>query len=246
MDDLPGDGARLEIVISRVESRVMSRLTFPDEQVDSAAATIALLRIMLAHAHAVVMVSAQPFAEAGSANVRAMLEAWVDIYSILEPQREEENARRCVIFGLLEFRDHSIAMSALSADDLANIDIALSPYAQTHPALVADVELQRTKKDKRNSQYWSGTSRGELIARMEAKGVATTLRRIYKLLSWDAHHVVAVALQTSIRTTEQGGIEVGFHPLQLAENTAAFHRELASKMLIKAWLQIAKHLGVDP
>ena len=246
MDEPPDEGAKLEAVIARIQRRITSPLEFPDEKVASAAATLALLRIMIAHAQVVALVGAEAFAEASSANVRTMFEAWVEIYSILAPGSEEENARRCVVFGLLEFRDHSVASRTLSAEEEAQIEAEIAPYREKYPDLVANVEQQRTKKDPRNSNYWTGTGRGELIRRMEERGVASTLRSIYKMLSWDAHHVIAVALQTTIRTNESGSLEVGFHPLQLPEDTGAFNRTLAARMLIKAWLQVAKHLGIDP
>ena len=243
---MSSEGEQLEEVVARIQQRVQSRLSFADKQVHSCAATLALIRIMIAHAHGLIAVSGHAFAETGSAHVRAMFEAWIDIYAILEPGREEENARRCIIFGLIEFRDHSIANSALSRAELQQIEDALNPYRQEYGGLVADVERQRTKRDQRNSFYWTGVSRGKLIKRMEGAGIGDTLRSIYKLLSWDAHHVIAVALQTSIGTDEVGEVQVRFHPLQLPGDSAAFNRELACKMLVKAWLQVSKHLQVEP
>jgi hypothetical protein len=248
MDQSSDEGARLEMVISRIESRIMGSLEFPDEKAASGAATLLLLRIMVAHAHIVAFASTQPFAEASSANVRAMFEAWVEIYSILHPGDPEENARRCIIFGLLEFREQALAVGTLSPEEEAQVESQIVPYREKYPRVVADIEMQRTNKDPRNSHYWTGTSRSELIRRMEERGVASTLRRIYKLLSWDAHHVIAVALQTTIRTNELGKIEIDFHPLQLPEDTGSFNRGLATKMLVKAWFQVATHLGIkkDP
>jgi hypothetical protein len=126
---LSEEAAQLKLVITRIHERVNSRLSFADERVDSGAATLALMRIMLSHGKALVAVSSQHFAETGSSHVRAMFEAWIDIYAILEPGKEEENARRCVVFGLLEFRDHSIAVGTLSATDLAHIEDALQEQA---------------------------------------------------------------------------------------------------------------------
>lgn len=246
MDEPPDEGAKLEAVIARVQRWITLPVEFPDGKVDSAAATLALLRIMITHAQVVALVGAEAFVEASSANVRTMLEAWMEICSILAPGREEENARRCVVFGLLEFRDHSVATRTLSAEEEAQIETEIAPYREKYPDLVADVEQQRTKKDPRNSHYWTGTGRVELIRRMEAQGVASTLRGIYKLLSWDAHHVIAVALQTTVRTNDSGSLEVELHPLQLPEDTGAFNRTLAARMLLKAWLQVCRHLGIDP
>jgi hypothetical protein len=248
MDQSSDEGARLEQVISRIESRIMGSLEFPDEKASSGAAILLLLRIMVAHAHLVSFASTQAFAEASSANVRAMFEAWVEIYSILHPGDPEENARRCIIFGLLEFREHALAVGTLSPEEEAEVHAQMLPYREKYPELVADIELQRTKKDPRNPHYWTGTSRSELIRRMEERGVGSTLRRMYKLLSWDAHHVVSVALQTTIRTNEFGKLEINFHPLQVPEHTGAFNRVLALKMLVKAWFQVATHLGIakDP
>jgi uncharacterized protein DUF5677 len=236
----------LERVLSRIEARLDTRFSFPDEKTHSAAATLALFRLMLAHAHAIRILGETPYAETAGANVRAMFEAWVDIYNILEPGREEINARRSIIFGLLEFKEHSISTGHLDTDDIAKLDAHLAPYRTEFPDLVQDVELQRTRKDPRNSNYWSGTSRSELIKRMEVAGVGSTLRSIYKMLSWDAHHVVAVALRASIRQTDDGTIDVGFEMLQTAEEAATMARYLAVRMLVKAWLQVTTHLGIDP
>lgn len=240
------NGDELERVISRIRARLEASFSFPDEKVDSASAILALLRIMLAHAEAIVLVSKTPFAETGSANARAIFEAWVEIYSILEPGCEEANARRCVVFGLLEFRDHSIATGHLDADDLAKLEAVIAPYRVKYAGLIADVELQRTGKDKRSSQYWTGKGRGALMDAMEARGVASKLRSIYKMLSWDAHHVIAVAMRSSIRTNEEGTLEVGFQALQLPADSAEFNRYMAVQMLVKAWYQITTHLGIGP
>jgi hypothetical protein len=245
MDSRLEEGNRLEKTITRIEARLNGTLSFADAKADSAAVTLALLRIMVAHAQSIVTVCATPYAEATGANVRAMMEAWIEIYSILEPGKEEENARRSVVFGLLEFRDHSIATGHLDQAELDRINDELASYRAIHGLLVADIEALRSGKGKRNRHYWTGKSRSALLKGMEDQGVASTLRSIYKMLSWDAHHVIAAALQSSVQTDAKGDIQVSFHPLALAEDTAAFNRYLAVQMLVRACLQVGKHLAVD-
>lgn len=245
MDSRLDEGNQLEQAIDRIEARLGSTLTFADSKADSAAVTIALMRIMIAHVRAIAIVGATPYAEATGANVRAMMEAWIEIYSVLEPGKEEDSARRSVVFGLFEFRDHSRVTGHLDQAELDSIDNAIAPYRAKHGAMVADIEALRSRKDPRNRNYWTGTSRSALLERMETRGVASTLRSIYKMLSWDAHHIIAPALQSSVQTDSNGDIQVGYHPLAVPEDTAAFNRYLAVQMLTKAWIQVGNHLSVD-
>ena len=240
------NGDELESLIAHIETRLDSRFEFPDSKVDGGAATLGLLRIMLIHAHAIVAISNTPFAEAATANVRVMFEAWVEISTILEPGLEESNARRSVVFGLLEFRDHGDATGRLDEADFAKLDEVLRPYRTKYPELVADVEVQRTKKDPRSSQYWTGTSRSVLLAKMEQRGLASKLRSVYKMLSWDAHHVIAVALRSKIHANDDGSLETRFGILQPAGEYAEVNRFLAVQTLVKSWFAIATYLGVDP
>src|SRR6185437_4776909 len=247
-DELRGfeDGDQLGRVVSRIEARLDSTFSFADEKAHSAAATLALLRMMVAHANAILAVSVTPYAETAGANARAMFEAWLDIYAILEAGHEEDNARRFVGFCVLVFRDYSIATGRLDDDDISKINMMIEAHRIERPQILADVKLQRTTKHRRNSHYWTGTSRTALIKLMEDRGVGSALRSIYKMLSWDAHHVIVVALRSSIATHPNGATEVGFHALQTPTQAALVNRYLAVKMLVKAWWQVTQHLGIDP
>jgi hypothetical protein len=233
-------------VIARIEQRVESRLGFPDEKVHSGAAVLLLMRIMLAHGKALTLLEVGPLATTGDVHLRAMFEAWIDLWAVLDSKDPEDQARRMIVFGLVEFRDHNPTTAGLSTEDRAHLEEALRPYKENFAALVQDIELQRTNKDPRNRFYWSGLSRTEQIRRMQARGVSDTLLDIYKLLSWDAHHVLAVALRTTIRKDEAGELQVMFHPQLLPEDSAHLNGTLAIKMLVKAWLPITKHLQLDP
>lgn len=237
--------AALDTVISRVEKRVTSTLTFADEKAESAAVTVALIRIMVDHARAVSLLTSSRLGETANAQVRSMMEAWIEIVAVLDGPDPEENARRSVVFGLLEFGDHGRQTGHLDEADYAQLEATLRPYREKHTALVDDVEAQRSGKDRRHRHYWTGVSRSELLKRMEERGLASQLRSVYKLLSWDAHHVIAAALQSSVSTDTNGVINVGYHPMGFDEDGDVFTRYLAVQILSHAWVQVAQHLAVD-
>jgi hypothetical protein len=238
--------AALDTTISHVANRLATTLSFADEKPESAAVVVALIRIMVDHAKAISLLTSGRLGETANAQVRSMMEAWIEIVAVLDGPDPEENARRSVVFGLLEFGDHGRQTGHLDEEDYAQLDAKLRPYRENHSELVADVEAQRSGKDKKRSRlYWTGVSRSELLKRMEERGPAAHLRSIYKLLSWDAHHVIAAALQSSVTTDANGVINVGYHALGLEEDGAVFTRYLAVQILGHAWVHVAQHLAVD-
>jgi hypothetical protein len=120
-------------------------LSFADAKADSAAVTLALLRIKVAHGQAIVSVCATPYAEDRGEHARH--DGSLD-RDIQQPRtgKEEENARRSVVFGLLDFRDYSVGTGHLDQAELDRINDELAFYRAIHGLLVADIEALRRAK----------------------------------------------------------------------------------------------------
>jgi hypothetical protein len=231
----------LEALLAHLRGE-LSDLRIQKADSDLANALFAILRLMLVHAEATRMLAKTPAAEATGANVRAAFEAWIDIRYILSIGDPMENALRNAIFGLLEFGNYARDATTVSAEELQHVAQLVEYYRDKAPSIVAEEEARFT--DKRRPLYWSGKSRAKMLDLIDAKDPnVISLSRVYRLFSWDAHHVINVALE-SRQIGEDGKEGIQIVPKMDPSEVGVFNSAIIARMLGDAWVKICRALRI--
>ena len=251
--ELERDAARLDTALAYLQRRLKTRLDFPDEEVEAVAATMALLRTMVAQAEAIRLLAKSEFAEAGSSNLRTIFEAWCDLRAILGDGDRNANGRRFRVFALLEFRDYiksQVSESDDQASELADIENELEPYQRSHKDLVAQIEKEREK----GAKLWSGKTRTAMLRALDAAPTASgktrpedvpTLVQIFKVLSWESHNILIGVLDVKIDTDEKGETRILFGHRQTQREAGAFNCAMAERMLGDSWMQVQRAFKIE-
>jgi hypothetical protein len=122
------------------------------------------------------------------------------------------------------------------------VDREIESARQHHSALVSEVEAARGKRGA-GSRYWSGKGPNALIDAVQpAIDSRTDLSGYYKLASWDAHHVMAPALDAGVI---YGGEEVRiqFGPRHPPAEAATFASGVAIYFLRSRWELLSEAFG---
>jgi hypothetical protein len=235
------EAARLELIIPRARKMLARRREIPDEDADIGAAMLALVHAMLDHADAILTLSRTPQAETGMAHLRVMLEGWMELESILTIGDARQNALRYAIFGALELRDTFVA-TGQDPEDIAAANARVEEYRARAPEAVAAEEKRRAKK--RRPHFWSDMGRSKTLAAIDAaQGTDKTLVHLYKVLSWDAHHIVAPAL--NVWFDRSGGeLRINYELRQTPEEASLFIRATAARILDATGPHVAKVLRI--
>ena len=245
--------ARLDQPLDYLQRHVKDQLNFPDEDVEAVAATMALLRTMIAQAEAIRLLAKSEFAEAGASSLRTIFEAWCDLRAILTDGDRNENGRRFRIFALLEFRDYirsQVSATDDHASELSDIAKELKPYEREYAALVAQIEQER----KKGAKLWSAKTRTAMLKTMDAAPPpsgktrledATTLVQIFKVLSWESHNILVGILDVKIGTDENGQTRLQFGHRQTQQEAGAFNCAMAERMLGDSWIQFQRAFKLD-
>jgi hypothetical protein len=213
----------------------------PDEHVDAAHGGLALLRAMVVHASAIVMLPETPLAEAASANLRSMFEAWTQLIFLFDQKDQNEAGRRYELFALLEFLAF-VEEHYPNEPVVATLRTRVDTYRRDHPKLLRSVERQRADKaiigpgkKTMNRGYRTGLGPSVLAKQVAPViGRDTDLSRYYKTASREAHHILTPVL--NVKREESGdGCTLPFGPPMVAEDFAKFHCHTAARMLSQRW-----------
>lgn len=232
--DLSNGVQDLARALEYIRPRAQGRFELPDEEAEAAAAALSLLRTMVVHAEANLHLASTPFAEAASANLRAMFEAWIQLRYLLTRPDRREAALRYKIFGLFEFRDYLVTTEA-DPEDLAVLQEEIRTVQRAELGVVEHVERLRSGKLGGSKYYWTGMGPTALVKEVgKHLGDDDQLVRFYKYASWDAHHVLTTVLDVSQRSNG-GTPHIQFGPRQPPPEAAAFSCGVAARMLGDAW-----------
>jgi hypothetical protein len=235
--------AKLDKALTFLRARLAETIQFKEEDRDAMAATNGLLRVMVAQAEAIAVLSTPEIADSAGSNIRTLYEAWVDLRVILIGDRNQ-NGAQFRLFGLLQFRRHANVLMARQEDvaaAIAEIDSDLERYRKLYPALVAKVEAMK-------GNFWSGQTRKAMLIALEeqlVKSEAATLMDIYKIFSWQAHSTLAAVLGLII-TEEDGETRMGFGPYQTPEFAADYYCTIAERLLGDAWKSFENAFDLEP
>jgi len=233
----------LDALIPHLKYR-LAGCNLPDELVEAAGACFSFLRVMLSHAAIVRDTSDKENAEAATANVRAMLEAYAEIYHILQQPDINAAGVRNIIFALLELRDFmTISPVADFTEDLKHIERKLDHYRSRFNDVVSEVEKLRNP-DKGKGQIYASGGRTKLVdATGEDLEDPESPARLYRVLCWDAHHVVTTALDLTI---EYGPDAINFSTHSRIDFTTQgmLNRHAATMLLVRSWSLMRKKLRI--
>ena len=242
------DAIKLERVLEYLRSQLKARIELSDADVESLAATMALLRVMAAQAEAILILARTSFAEAGGANLRTLFEAWCDLRIILADGDRNENGRRFRIFALLELEDFMRDTASAGDDNAREIETVrreLAHYEANNGDLVAAVKAERRKKSK----LWSGKSRTAMLRLLNTSSTRRAalpnaeerpvLVDLFKFLSWDSHNIITGILDVTIDLDDQGETRINFGHRQTQAESGGFNCGLAVLMLMDGWSHFA-------
>lgn len=162
---------------------------------DLAVVATALLRKGYVQALAISAIAQTDTPEGGIPNLRSMLEALGELHFLIESTDPHEQARIAFIYSLRELRDFYKTQD--DPEELARVEAELAQKSKDVPFAFAEAM-------KRNS-YWIPKGRAQIVD--EAIGAVIkqggqepeqTGRDLYKLLSWDGHHVMAAMLSIQL------------------------------------------------
>lgn len=253
-DDLPNEESidadlrenrdRLASLLEHIAWRLQEHkdLSAPPEASDLLISLLAILRHVVVQAEAILLLSDTQYAEAATTNVRAMLEAWLDLTYLLHVGDRHLNAQQHEVFAHLEYQRYLLTYESGSeavAMATARLDEVKSQYPAAYSAVTAPV---RTSKN-----FWSGITRSAMIDEVaKRRPDSPSVRKAFKMLSWDSHGVMAVARDANRVQLEDGSIAAEFgHPLSPQES-GAFSAGLAVYFLADAWQEVTSALGVPP
>jgi hypothetical protein len=176
------------------------------ETFDLAMVATALLRAAYMQAAAVRAVVDTETPEAASPNLRSLYEAVGELHQLLK-ENQLAHARLAYLFALREVRAYLAA--AGDSVELREVDRELERLRDLAPA-----EYSRAMASREN--YWSGKRAKLVRAGFEAIASLTGMpdptpvgAQLYKLLSWDDHHVMAPMLnvQTLVNSANFGRVK---------------------------------------
>jgi hypothetical protein len=168
-------------------------------KVEVAAAVLSWYRAMITEAEAISLLCATEHAESAASNLRSLCEAWLQLrYTLKCATDPNDAARRARTFALLEFHDYLLAKGAIAAE-LKLVTDEIAAVRALDPIVVAELEKGRATTGPARLKYWSGKGPTGLIADVQRTiDPLTRLSDYYKLASWDAHQVMAPALNASL------------------------------------------------
>ncbi len=164
---------------------------FGEEDHDVAVVATALLRKALIQATAALTIVQTEVAEAAIPNVRSLFEAFGELHCLLQAPDELSKARTAFLYALRQLRDYSFKWND-DPNGLARVNAQLEEIGRAVPDAYAEALARQN--------YWTKIGRAQLIenalvAATAAAGLGADLgNRLYKLLSWDEHHVMATLL----------------------------------------------------
>ena len=201
---------------------------------DEAVVATALLRRAAQQGEAILLLSQTPAAATAVPNLRSLLESFGELHYLLDGETRAEKAALARLYALRELRDY-LTKWPTSAEDLRRATAEFEQKSEDDPAAAAAALAAR--------QYWTPKKRAALVedamaAALQAAGSGVTAdqgTQLYKLLSWDEHHVMATILAIDLdpdsptrgQVTEQEVPENpdSFLPFLAAAVLAAMHDE---------------------
>jgi hypothetical protein len=172
--------------------------------------------------------------EAAGANIRGLVESVIELHELFKVGSSNENSIKMLVFALLQLREYHQQQNG-SAVEIARLDKRLADLETAGPGPYAEVVQQIAKGKPR---YWPGRSRSAMLADTDkwASQVLPAeapdlLKQGYKLLSWEAHHVM-VLLQYI------GNVPAGSSAMVVTmqgPEDPEFYAGFAARMLALAW-----------
>jgi hypothetical protein len=178
----------------------------------------ALLRKAWTHAVAIDVLAHTSVPEASIPNLRSLLEAFGELHFLLSSPVPLDSARLAYLFALREIHNFQQKWG----DDPSELKRLSTELQAKRDALPHVAELLDACR-----HYWTSQSRTDLIeaalseaTRRHGTASYTDLgRQVYKLLSWDDHHVMATLLTIDLapESPTSGRIKSQDAPFEAAE-----------------------------
>jgi hypothetical protein len=164
---------------------------------DVSVVATALLRRGLLQAQAVHAVVSSASADAAVPNLRSLFEAFGELNYLLNSPDSQEKAQTAFAFALRQIENYQERWRDDDAD-LSKTRAELTDHATRSPAAFQQASQRRN--------FWTPNSRAELIdaalATLPRSGTGPLPpevgKQLYKLLSWDDHHVMSVLLSIDL------------------------------------------------
>lgn len=161
------------------------------EEAEFALLSTALLRRALTQAQAIAALSSSPVPEAAVCNLRSMLEAFGDYHFLMTCDDPILHARIARIYSLREAL--RFAVESEDSEQGARLEDRLSGLSAQFP--------EAAQHASRRQNSWTTKGRRALVAAaIDSLPISCGLppvsvgKELYRISSWDAHHVMAVAL----------------------------------------------------
>lgn len=196
------------------------------EDHDLAVIATGIFRKAFIQANVVATAATTDHPEGAVPNLRSMLEGFGELHFLLTSSDRRRQAQIAFVYALRELRDFCKELGEL--EDLAKVDSELAQRKDSIPEAYAEAMNRRN--------YWTPIGRAKLvetaIATLIEKGGKKsegTGKCLYKLLSWDEHHVMAalLAIQVNPNLPDLGTIKKQDAP----ENPETFLPFMASGVL---------------
>lgn len=164
-----------------------------------------LLRKGFLQASAISLLASSQAPESAIPNLRSLCEAAGELLHLFEGDNPNERGQLALGFSLREIRDfYKRFGDDEDAEDLEGVELELDVMAQAAPSLYARVE--------KLGNYWTTTSRAQLVDsavtsifnKVGTKAPNSLGHMLYKMLSWDEHHVMAAGLTIGLNKNEPG------------------------------------------
>jgi hypothetical protein len=162
----------------------------------------ALLRRGLLQANAVRFLVANEAPEVGIPNIRSLYEAFGELHYLLE-RDSEVRAQTALIFAVQEIKRYLQRWPEGNTNDLRHLERELDQHARSAPDGFA--------RASGRTNYWTdGTRAGLIDAALSSLSRSSEVpapqdlgRQLYKVLSWDDHHVMAALVTIDLAQDSQ-------------------------------------------
>ncbi len=192
---MPSGKDRLEATLRETTPLITIGASVPrqgEETYHLAVVATALLCKAHLQARAVLSLASSPNPETAIPNLRSLLEAFGELHYLLGSTDKLVRAQTAILFALKQLRE--FLKKCGDVEELAKVERELEEKSRLAPRAV--------KSALDAGQYWTVSGRAELVNQALDTALRSSRfepekemgRQLYKLLSWDEHHVMAILL----------------------------------------------------
>ena len=236
MTDLPSGDAFLSAILDRVDpcvrpGRMLSGQGTREFNVTAVATALLVQGALQARAARTILRSSNP--ESAIPNIRSLYECFGELQYLLTADDPRHEAVTAFAFAMKELEASAIGIDVEVAQHVA---ADRKKLAEAMPLAAAAADARRN--------YWTEVGRKELVERAVSSWAANGLysaragfgKDIYKIMSWDSHHVMAsLARVDLIGESPTYGMLRKEHPWKNFAEIGAFLAGMALDSMVKIY-----------